>query len=166
LSSDWIPPEADGSGCGDPQPDIMQRKVPNSRFPSGPSTCRLGNPIEGDREKGYLSLREWRTPMRTWPTESTKHGSHWLAETIAASMGQAGFSRRPSSYLLWLLAWDFCGTPNSEIKCISILSALGNIFLLLGALSSLSKSGFALSYYIIVLLLFYSVVVSWKSVLF
>jgi hypothetical protein len=56
---------------------------------------------------------------RTWSTESTKQVSPWLTETERASMGQPGLFSRCSSYLLWLLAWNFCGTPNSEIKCIA-----------------------------------------------
>ena len=56
---------------------------------------------------------------RTWPTESTKQGSHGLTETEAAIMDPALVCTRSSDYILWLLASCSCETPSSVTGCIS-----------------------------------------------
>jgi hypothetical protein len=56
---------------------------------------------------------------RTCPTESIKQDTWELfIETEAASVGPARVYIRSSVYMLCLLAWCFCGTPNCGSRCV------------------------------------------------
>jgi hypothetical protein len=56
---------------------------------------------------------------RTWPTESTKQGSHGLLETEVASTVPTRVCTRSSMHMLYSLAWCFYGTSNSGSGAVS-----------------------------------------------
>ena len=51
LSSERLPPEADGTWCRDLQPDIMWRESLNGRYPSNPFCQSSGDPAEKKAER-------------------------------------------------------------------------------------------------------------------
>ena len=56
-----------------------------------------------------------------------------------------------SEYMLWLIVWCLCETPNRESSCVSLtlLPVHGTHFLLLGCLVQPRYEGFVLSYCIL-----------------
>ena len=52
-------------------------------------------------------------------TTSTKQGTCGLPGSEVACVGPAWVCTRLSAYMLWLLAWCFCETPNCGSGCVS-----------------------------------------------
>lgn len=79
------------------------------------------------KSKFCKNQREFMTP-----------GEHfrWDHRKWTSTHGHAGISMRPSVYLLWLLAWCFCGTPNWEWVCLLVICLLLRLFTPFGLLSS------------------------------
>lgn len=72
------------------------------------------------RQRGWtVGVRGVVDSRRACPAESTKWGTHVPMETEAASTEPAWGCTRSSVYVLWLLAWCSCGTPNSGSWCVS-----------------------------------------------
>jgi hypothetical protein len=67
---------------------------------------------------------------RTWPTESTKQGSHGFTEAEVASMMPARDCARSSVYILWLLS-VFVGLLTVGVGVsLTLLSALETLALI------------------------------------
>lgn len=80
----------------------------------------------------------WGSPFCPWLYVSkilfgrATRGSQRLEASITEP---AWFCARSPPYMLWLLAWWFCATPNSKCESVSDSPALGILFLLLGHLA-------------------------------
>jgi hypothetical protein len=78
-----------------------------------PAMCKG---IEGWND--YRSQRGWRTPGKHGLSNQISR-FHRGSETESASTGPTWVCARSSTYMLWQLAWCFCGTPNSGSRCVS-----------------------------------------------
>jgi hypothetical protein len=71
-----------------------------------------------DRSKILYKSKDMEDGRRTWPTGSTKQATYGFTETEAGSTVPAEGCTWSSVYILWLLAWWICGTPNSGNRCV------------------------------------------------
>lgn len=96
-----------------------------------------------DKLKERKIVRVKVDTRRIWHTELNKCGSYGLTEKEATSMKSAWFWTR-------LIAWCFCGIPNCEAGVsLTLLLAVGALFLLWFSLFSLNMRAFALFYCIL-----------------
>ena len=97
------------SSSRDPEPNITQ-SVCTGVLPLDPLTQEAPAEEQGERLQKSEGIEYKR---RTGLTEPTKQGSHGLTERAwPASLEPAWVRTRCSAYMLGLLAWCFCGTPN------------------------------------------------------
>lgn len=88
-----------------------------------------------DRRKEGKIYMKCKDTRRTQPIESNKQDSQGLTETEEVVKEPAWVCTRSSAYTIWLLAWCFCGTPNSGSGVfLSLSSFLLGPFSLLGCL--------------------------------
>lgn len=78
----------------------------------------FGEPTE-ERELRLWESKGWRT----WTAESTKQGLFWLTGAEAASLSPA-WTHHHSTYMLWLLDWCFCATPDKGSGCLWLFGFL------------------------------------------
>lgn len=140
LASETIPPIADGSGCRDPQQDIMWRV-------SKLEVWIQSLPLEarGFCKKGWMIVetRGDGGSRETWNTESSRTYMNGLMQTKVAGMKPESVYTR--SFLDMLLAWCSWETPNCKSRYIVVLFAGSWDFSpCLVALSSLGVKAFAL----------------------
>ena len=100
---------------GSIQEQVEKRKARQStlEFSIGSFTSDLRNPIEREGGNNCRSQRWCSTSGKHSPLKQLGRAHrNWQA------YGAAGACTRSSVHRLWLLAWEFCGTPNSWYGCI------------------------------------------------
>ena len=114
-------------------------------------------------ERKDFGVRGWRTPGE--PVADQLCRAHTGTESEAASMGLMGLHWVLSTYMLWLLAWCFCGllTVGMGVS-LTLLPALGTLFLFLGCFFQPGYGGLCLV--LLYLVLSCLAVVFWRPVLF
>lgn len=65
-----------------------------------------------------VGVREVGGHQESMPTESNKQDSYGQTENGEAAMDPEWVRTRSSAYMLWLIAWCFCGNLHNGRGCI------------------------------------------------